>query len=126
MHFDVECPFFLRALSGAQVKLRVRKVGRLERNLSTPVKFSLQNYHDYIVPLFSNLKLSLTKQVSTKLAPCFSFHLIATLILNSCFAFQNTQFFSFTNINIYIGTPKLLLYHRLIKGSSPNFAYNVY
>ena len=28
-------PHFLRARSGAQVKLRVRKVGRLERNLPT-------------------------------------------------------------------------------------------
>ena len=28
---------FLRARSGAQVKLRAQKIGRLERNLSTPV-----------------------------------------------------------------------------------------
>ena len=36
VHFAFERPL-LRARSGAQVKLRDRKVGRLERNLSTPV-----------------------------------------------------------------------------------------
>ena len=35
--FGFEGPIFVRAWSGAQVKLRVRKVGHLERNLSTPV-----------------------------------------------------------------------------------------
>ena len=38
---------FLRAGSGVQVKLRTRKVGRLERDLSTPVKaFFLEMYSE--------------------------------------------------------------------------------
>ena len=36
VHFAFERPFFLRARSGAQVKLRTLKIGRLERNLSIP------------------------------------------------------------------------------------------
>ena len=37
-HLGFDHPF-LRTRSGAQVKLRARKVGRLERNLSTPVLY---------------------------------------------------------------------------------------
>ena len=36
VQFGSEHPFFLHAQSGAQIKLRVRKIGRLERNLPTP------------------------------------------------------------------------------------------
>ena len=36
VHFGFDKPFFLRARSGAQLNLRARKIGRLERNLSTP------------------------------------------------------------------------------------------
>ena len=35
VNFGFERPFFLRARFGAQVKLRARKIGRLERNLTT-------------------------------------------------------------------------------------------
>ena len=55
-----------------------------------------------ISSLASNLELSLTKQVSTMLVPCFSFHpMTDTLILNiSCLTFQNTHFFYFYKHNI--------------------------
>ena len=40
--------FFLRAWSGAQVKLRARKIGRVERNLSTPVKETPISCNSYV------------------------------------------------------------------------------
>ena len=42
-YFAFEHRFSLRARSGAQVNMRAQKVGRLERNMSTPDVQYLQN-----------------------------------------------------------------------------------
>ena len=42
-YFAFERPFSLRARSGAQANMRAQKVGRLERNMSTPDVQYLQN-----------------------------------------------------------------------------------